>query len=614
MKARISARAALALATASAIAITGVIVAPVHAATKTTVVIQEPSAMTSINPLVANQNLVTNDDVVYFTGFGFYYVNNLKQLTPNTKFGSWKVVSNKTNNFAVAYTVNPGQVWSDGTPITGEDLLLSHVTASNAYTKSAGLGDPDVSTGTPDFNSGSYSGVYGKHIVGMPALSADKMTVTFSYDAKIPDWEQFAPGVFPVHTLELLAAGKTTLGSAAENLAAKAKFLSDFTSKNTASLKAMGKVWSNSYNITNINSSTNPLLLVGNGDFKISSAVDNQSVTLTLDPTTNGKSGPKTTAIEKVIFRFDISDAAAPQALANKELDLYQGQVTPDAVAQLKTIKGVTLTGGTQATYEQVSLRVAADPSQTDTYKGPFTNPLVRKAFLLAFPRQDIIDKLIKPVVPEAVVLNSRFVMPDQGSAYASQISGNGSAIFTAGTQATRTAEALRIMQSVYGKDVVSKPITILMDYKNSARRIDEFALYQAEEAKAGFKVTGAPNAKWSPELVLTKYDAAVFGWGAGLPVQKGDCGQIYSTIGNNHFGWKDPKIDTICDQLQASALPAATVSAKWIAAERALHADYYTLGMFQWPQLTVVNSELSGVKPSAVIPNLVWNYWDWHF
>ena len=376
----------------------------------------------------------------------------------------------------------------------------------------------------------------------------------------------------------------------------------------------MGKVWSTSYNITNINSSTNPLLLVGNGDFKISSAVDNQSVTLVLDPATNGKSGPKTTGIEKVIFRFDISDAAAPQALANKELDLYQGQVTPDAVAQLKTIKGVTLTGGTQATYEQVSLRVAADPSQKDTYTGPFTNPLVRKAFLLAFPRQDIIDKLIKPVVPEAVVLNSRFVMPDQGAAYSKQISGNGSSLFTAGTQASRTAEALRIMKSVYGNNVVSKPITILVDYKNSARRIDEFALYQAEEAKAGFAVTGAPNAKWSAELVLTKYDAAVFGWGAGLPVQKGDCGTIYSTIGNNHFGWKDAKIDTICDQLQASALSPATVSAKWIAAERALYAANYTLGMFQWPQLTVVNSELSGVKPSAVIPNLVWNYWEWHF
>jgi len=614
MKNSTKVRASLAFASAAALALTSVVVAPAHSATKTTVVMQEPSAMTSLNTLTSNGNLVTNDDIAYFQGFGFTYVNNQKQIVKNTKFGSYAVVVNKPKDFEVKYTVNPGLIWSDGTPITADDLLLTHVISSNEFSKKAGLGDPDDDKNLPAFDSGSYGGVYASHIVGIPTLSADHMSMTVHYDVKIADWEQYAPGVTPVHTLELLAAGKTSLGTDAENKAAKAKFYTDVTTMNTASLKAIGKIWSTAYDITTINSKTNPLLLVGNGDFKIESAVDNQNVILVVDPKTNGVSGPKAEGITKVIFRFDISDAAAPQALANKELDLYQGQVTPDAVAQLKTIKGVNLIGGTQATYEHISLRVASAPGQKDSSTGPFTNPLVRKAFLLAYPREDILNKLIKPVVPEAVVLNSRFVMPDEGAAYTTMIGQNGSKVFASGTQAARTAEALRIMKSVYGSNVLKNPVAINMDYKNSARRIDAFTIAAAGLAKAGFNLTGTPNPKWSKELDLTKYDAAMFAWGAGLPVQKGDCGQIQSNVGNNHFGWNDPKIDALCETLQGAALSDATKHAKWVQTERQLMNDYWTLGLYQWPSLTVSNSDLNGVKPSAVIPNLVWNYWEWKF
>jgi peptide/nickel transport system substrate-binding protein len=505
-------------------------------------------------------------------------------------------------------------LWSDGTAITADDLLLSHVISSNEYSIKAGLGDPDNTDALPAFDSGGYGATYSKNVVGMPVLSADHMSLTVQYKAKIANWDYYAPGAFPVHTLELMAAGKKAYGSAAENKAAKDKFYDDVTKMNTASLKAMAKIWSTAYDITTVNSSTNPLLLVGNGNFKIESAVDNQSVTLVLDEKLNGVSGPKTTGFTKMIFRFDVSDAAAPQALANKEIDLYQGQVTPDAAAALKTIKGVNLIGGTQATFEQISLRVKESAGQTDTYKGPFTNPQVRKAFLLAYPREEILAKLIKPVVPGAKVLDSRFVMPDQGTTYDTFIKGNGSAAFTAGTQASRTAAALRIMKSVYGADVLSSPIAINMDYKNSARRIDAFTIAKSGLAKAGFNLTGAPNARWSAELDLTKYDAAMFAWGAGLPTQNGDCGQIKSSVGNNHSGWNSAKIDKLCESLEGAAMSENTKNRTWQNTERELMAQYWTLGLYQWPALTVVNSDLSGVKPSAVVPNLVWNYWEWHF
>ena len=616
MKARISARAVFALASASAIAVTGVIVAPAHAATKTTVVMTEPTPINSLNYGVNNMNLASNEDLTYPTGFGFYWANDQKQVVPNTKFGSWKIAKNSATDFEVAYTVNPGQIWDDGAPITGVDLLLSHVTSSGKYSIAAGLGDPQSKAGSA-FDSGGYGGVYDNHVVGNPTLSADKMTLTVKYDARIPDWALYAPGVSPVHALELMAAGKKTLPSVAEANAATDKFLSDFTSKNTASLKAMAAIWSKSYNISTVNSSTNPLLLVGNGDFKIDTCVDQVACTLVIDSKTNGTSGPKTTGIEKIVFRYDVADTSAPQALGNKEVDLYQGQPTADAVTQLKAVKGISILAAPLSTYEQMSIRVGSGTG--GTYTGPFAGEsakaiATRKAFLLALPREDMVNKIVAPVQANAVVLNSRFVLPDSSAAYAAQIAGNGSSAYTAGSQADRTAQAIRIMKQYYGADFLKKPITVHTLFRNNARRTAEFQLYQAAEAAVGFNMTGPGIPDWSAHTSDDAYDVNFYAWGNGLPVQVGDCPQVQTTGGNNHYGWSNATIDKVCADLAASSVSDATRNAKWIQVERAMYAEAYTIGLFQWPGVTAVNSDLKGVKPSSITPNLVWNYWEWTY
>ena len=616
MKARISARAVFALASASAIAVTGVIVAPAHAATKTTVVMTEPTPINSLNYGVNNMNLASNEDLTYPTGFGFYWANDQKQVVPNTKFGSWKIAKNSATDFEVAYTVNPGQIWDDGAPITGVDLLLSHVTSSGKYSIAAGLGDPQSKNGSA-FDSGGYGGVYDSHVVGNPTLSADKMTLTVKYDARIPDWALYAPGVSPVHALELMAAGKKTLPSVAEANAATDKFLSDFTSKNTASLKAMAAIWSKSYNISTVNSSTNPLLLVGNGDFKIDTCVDQVACTLVIDSKTNGTSGPKTTGIEKIVFRYDVADTSAPQALGNKEVDLYQGQPTADAVTQLKAVKGISILAAPLSTYEQMSMRVGSGTG--GTYTGPFAGEsakaiATRKAFLLALPREDMVNKIVAPVQANAVVLNSRFVLPDSSAAYAAQIAGNGSSAYTAGTQASRTAQAIRIMKQYYGADFLKKPITVHTLFRNNARRTAEFQLYQAAEAAVGFNMTGPGIPDWSAHTSDDAYDVNFYAWGNGLPVQVGDCPQVQTTGGNNHYGWSNATIDKVCADLATSSVSDATRNAKWIQVERAMYAEAYTIGLFQWPGVTAVNSDLKGVKPSSITPNLVWNYWEWTY
>ena len=608
---------ALALGGASALA------GPANAA-KTSVTIVASNALTSFNPSQPDSNLVSNSDVAYLQGFGFNYYDSNMNLVKNTTFGSYTIVSKAGCGQAVKYTVRPGRVWSDGTPIDGVDLLLSHVLNSNAYSIAAKLGDPDNTNTTPKFDSIGYGGVYSNNIKGTPTLSSDHMSVTLCYGSFQPDWEIMGPGPSPVHTLVHLAAGKTTLQSLTANKAAKATFLSAFLTKNTAKLSAYGAKWSTVYDIKNVSASTNKLLFVGNGGYTVTSAVADQYVTLTKNPKYN--SGPAMQAgITKITYKF-MAEAAATQALANHEVDIYQGQPTVDSVNQLKAMNGVSVLGGTNSCFEHVDLRVGDSQFSEDSYTGPFAMSIsaakdakardIRNAFLLAYPRQAIVDTLVKPVNSNAVVVNSSFLLPGQ-TGYTTVVAGSGVSKFTTGTQAQRTAKALALMQEYYpsagiGSDTLT--IKMLWGALSNSRRAAEFALAKAELNKIGINLTNpAYTGSWSGHLDENSYDVAFFAWCPSSNSQTGTNANFRSNGGNNHIGYASDAMDAILDKLETK-LSSTQVTAQYLAAEKLLIKDAVTLPIFAHPAVTAYTTGLKGIRPAPLTPNLVWNYWQWRY
>lgn len=596
---------------------------PSQAATRSTVVLVQSNTMTSLNSSTPETNLTTNADIAYLTGMGFIYYDNTPKLIRNTTFGSFKIVKNKANDFRVKYTVNPGRVWSDGTPITGVDLLLSHVLSSSAYSKKAGLGDPSSEENVPAFNSLGYNGVYDSNVVGLPALSADKMSVTIRYKSFQPDWEILGPGPSPVHALVLMADGKKGLQSASANTAAKDKFLAAFKGYTTATLKKIAKVWSEDYNIKNVNSNTNDLLLVGNGAYLVSGAVADQSTTMTANPKYN--SGPALSGIKTIVFKYIADGTAAAQALANKEIDIYSGQPTADSVAQLKGIAGATVVGGVNSCYEHIDLRVDDVAGMDQEYTGVFANSTnaaknkkakdLRRAFLLAVPRQQIIDTLIKPINPKAVVLNSVFTLPGQPE-YSAIVNNSGVKAFSEGTQAQRTAKALALVKQYYpsaGSGSTPVKVRLLWGQPSNQRRAAEAQLIKAEVAKAGFAVDAAGTSGWGGYLADAEFDAMFFAWCPTSVSQTGTNANFQSDGGNNFLGYNSPAMDKVLKSLETYLTPAQ-IRGKYVQAETLLIQEALTLGIFQHPQVTAFNSALKNVKPAPLSPNLVWNFWEWKY
>ena len=596
--------------------------APAEAATRSTVVLVTSNAMTSLNSGKPETNLTVNGDIAYLQGSGFLYYDDNRNLIRNTIFGKYEITKNTAKDFRVTYTVNKGRVWSDGTPIDGVDLLMSHVLSSDAYSKAAGLGDPASEAGAA-FDSLGYGGTYSNNVVGNPILSKDKMSVTIRYSKPVSDWEILGPGPSPVHALVHMADGKKALQAAAANTAAKAKFLKIFTSRNTAELKKIAEIWNKSYDITTVDASTNPLLLVANGGYQVKSAVTNQSVTLTVNPKYN--SGPKLNNVKTIVFRFIADGTAAAQALANKEIDIYQGQPTADAVAQLKAMNGVSVIGGVNACFEHVDVRQGAGPDEETDYTGPFATSNnaaknakardLRTAFLLAFPRQEILDKLVKPINPKAQLVNSAFLLPGQ-KGYAESVKASGVSKFTAGTQADRTAQALALVKKHFPDASATNPavtVNLLWGTPTNQRRASEAQLIIAEAAKAGFKVVAPGDAGWGGKLASNAFDAAFFAWCPTSTAVTGTNANFLSDGSNNYIGYNNAAMDEVLRSLEGF-LPQAEVLKKYAAADKLLVNDAVTLGIFQHPAVTGHNSALKNVKPAPLSPNLVWNYWEWKY
>ncbi|NBQ92583.1 MAG: hypothetical protein EBT82_03240, partial [Micrococcales bacterium] len=348
----------LALVAVSVLGVTGLSLSPANAtAANKTLIVQEGNTLSGLNTGVNGKNLVTNVDVLTPTGAGFTYFNNKAVLIRNTAFGTFKITKNSCSPtattqaqldaqfgcFAVTYTVKKGLKYSDGTLITAQDLLLSHALSSSDYSIKAGLGDPNSDAGSR-FNSAGYGGAYDTHTrADSFDLSDDNFSVTVKYDAFQPDWQIFGPGPGAVHALVGLAKGKKALQSVRTNATYKSLFEDayygamadlpaqsdpDYADEKAArddSRTLMGRIadkWSTVWNITTVNSSTNPLLLISNGTFMLQSC-GASSCTLVKNP--NGAIGgaPKQTGnLDTIVFKFPasgttFSDAAVGQAMKN---------------------------------------------------------------------------------------------------------------------------------------------------------------------------------------------------------------------------------------------------------------------------------------------------------
>jgi peptide/nickel transport system substrate-binding protein len=655
----------VALVAVSILGVTGLSLAPASATVADkTVIVQSGNTFSGLNTSVAGKNLVTNVEVTAPTGAGFTYYNNKAQLIRNTAFGTFKITQNTcaTNLvfgcFKVTYTIKKGLKYSDGTLITGQDLLLSHAISSSEYSKAAGLGDPGAKPSTSRFKSLGYGGAYDNNVrANSMSLSDDNYSVTLSYSKFMPDWQILGPGPGTVHALVGLAKGKRSIQTARTNATYKAEFENAYYTAiealpptsdedyeaaledRTAARALLGRIadrWSNSYNLVTINASTNPLLLISNGGMRIT-ACGAESCTLKLNPLASVSGAPRKTGnMETLIFKFpatgtQFSDAAVGQAIKNGEVDLYSGSATSTFWSTVSNHAGTVAARTSVATYEHFDIRTgnsrsvntmrhategACDAPYNGVFKGQSQEAKdLRKAMLLVVPRQEIANTYIGKVFDPGFsgtspVLNSSFSLTTEGD-YSKVVAGSASFVneFTR-DQNTRNAAALALVRKYYPTaSSTNRPVKVNMLHADSSRRIDIALRVKLEAAKVGIDVKTIEASNWPDFLTCNAFDMSTFAWSKSAISQTGTTPQYASDGSNNRFGWNDPTLDTLLNRFEDTLSSTQLISAK-IAAERQLWSNYWTLQQYQWPGVAAWNKNLKNVLPSPLNPNVTWNYW----
>lgn len=552
-----------------------------------TISIAQTNAVTALTSATPDANLNTNGMVDYLMGNGtgpgsMFYVDSDFNVVPDETNATVELVSE--DPLVVQYTLNPEAVWSDGTPMTTTDLLLSWAIGSGWFDDATYAEDGTVAEGNSYFQlAGSTTGL---DTTEFPEIDADAGTLTLTYGEPYVDWNLVNLIGKPAHVFAEHAGF--------ESVEALATFLEETPAGDPEApaapneqLTALAELWNTGYNITAM--PTDESLLVGAGMWVPKDFQANDGGFISFEPNPNWR-GENTPSFDELIIRFIGDPNAQITALQNQEVDIIEPQPSADTLAAIEAFGG-TLIQGAQLSYDHLDLTMNSEV---------FSDPAVREAFLLTVPRQAILESIVTPVQPDAEVLNSQMFVTNQPQ-YADAIASNGYSDF-AEPDIERATELL----------AGATPTVRILYNINNPNRVDAFQLIQASAAEAGFVVEDLGSETWGSELGNGTYDASIFGWissgvgYAGLP-------QIWQTGGGgNYNGYSNAEVDALVEESQVTIGDEARIDEIMIEMDALTRADFYGLPLFQTPGLVATNGTVDGVVYNGGQTGAIWNTWEW--
>lgn len=556
----------------------------------------------SFNNNTTTNNAAANQNINYLTQSGFRYYDEELNLINNDQFGTCVVES--LDPLSVTYTINEGVTWSDGTQIGAADLLLYWAAQSGAVNTEEVQTDEEgavIPGAGVAFNAADPSM---ELITETPVIGEDGRSVTATWSEFYVDYQTAGVATEIGNLVPAHIVAKNAL-STQDAAAGQQAVIDAITNKDNAALKPIADFYNTGFDTDAL--PTNPDLYLSSGPFKVTAYEQRAAITLERNETYNW--GPKP-SVDRIQYQIIGDPTAAVQALTNEEIDVIAPQATADIYAAVSALadRGIQTYTGVDGTYEHIDLVFAnGGPFDPATYGGDEAKALaVRQAFLKTIPRQDIVDRLIKPINPDAVLRNSFTQVP-------------GSPNYDAIAEANGSAEYATVdipgAQALLAQAGVTTPIDVRLKFaENNPRRANEYDLIKASAAQAGFNLVDGRSASWGQELPnISLYDASMFGWQSEV-VGIADTNANFVTDGQNNYGkFSNDAVDTAYSTLQGSQLENDAVLEQLIEVESNLVANAFGTTIFQFPAVVAWNeNRILNVKHIPLSPTVFWNFWEW--
>ena len=593
----------------------------------------------SFNTNSSRGNATANANVGYLLGLGngggFSYYDEDLNLINNDQFGTCTIES--LDPLTVTYRINDDVTWSDGVPIDAADLILYYGAVSTLFNTGEAVIAPDGTTAEADADglpivldpSGaevpdadvpydedgelregwSYKPSAGiefdaasqslELITQFPKISDDGKAVTITWDSFYVDYQQggLIVGV-PAHVTAAKALGIE------DPIEAKQAIIDAFQNHDEEALKEISDVWNTGFDATSL--PDDPGVYLSAGPYVLTSYDELSQMTFEANPDYTWGPRPH---VQTIVYRIIGDPTAAVQALENEEIDVIEPQSTADLLEQVQGLedRGVEVVTGDTGTYEHVDLVMDnAGPFDPATYGGDEAKALaVRQAFLKTIPRQEIVDRLITPLNPDAQLRDS-FTTVVGAPTYDDIVESNGSDQY-----AEQDIEGAKALLEEAG---VTTPIDVrLLFAENNPRRANEYDLIAAAAAEVGFNVIDGRSPTWGQDLDnSTLYDASLFGW-QSTAVAVADTEANFVTGGqNNYGGYSSEVVDGLYEQLKASTDPDEQQDLL-TQIETELWNDGFGVTLYQHPGLMAYNSTyVTNVSTIPLSPTVFFDIWDW--
>ena len=473
-----------------------------------------------------------------------------------------------TSPQVVTWKMKPGIQWSDGAAWGCKDFYLAWLSESGQDLKADGK--------TTYFLPGSTTG----YSSISSAKCENDTTLVTTFSQPFGDYKSLfgiTDELLPAHILE------------------KQTGVSDITQVTPKSpadvLTKVSDFWNNGWN--GWKSDLGP----ASGAYMIKDWQQGTSITLVRNPKWKGNEGGPSQITLKAIPDSN----AQVQALQNSEEQVLSSAQPDNNAAQ--TLQGLASSGITYGAnsglnYEHLDLNL----------KRPiFQDEAVRKAFGQCINRNELVDKLIKQVQPDAKPFNSLIFfpgMPGYADNYSDKLISNPD---TAKKTLTDDGWAL-------GSDGImakaGKKLTFKISHTDIPRRKQTVALLQQECKAAGIDIQDDTDANFLDKRVSqSDYDVALFAWSV-QPFHSAGLSTYTTTGGQNWNGCGDKTSDDAFNSAVAQTDDAKAV-ADYQAADKAIAATYCTFPLFQPSNMYAFNGQIDRAYFQSFYGAL-WNANEW--
>lgn len=480
----------------------------------------------------------------------------------------------------VEWNIRKEAVWSDGEPFDCSDFYLQWLSGASKVTVKG--------------EDGSESSIWDASQTGFEDVSkvecsnGDK-TVTTTFSKIFADYRALFTALLPAHVLEKESGIADITKLTPEDEATNAT--------NAAEIKKAAEFFTKGW--VGFDAAKDPSA----GPFKFQSVTGEEEVVIVRnDKWWAEKAGPS-----KITIKVNNDAQASAQQLQNKEVDIIAIQADPAVAQQLRGDSSVTTFAAAGQTYEHIDFQLS-NPLFKDHKE-------LRQAVSTCVNRQDLIDKLVKDVDPNAKPQGSFMFMYNE-SGYEDHYSdiGNGDAVAAKKilTDAGWTPGADGIM---VGKD--GKRASFKLGHRIVERRASTVRLIAASCRNAGIEVIEDQDAKFNDErLPAGDFDMALFAW-VGTSVKSSAYGNYACKPAGtaNYNTYCNPEMDK--KYLEANKeLDFDKRITLLNEVDKIMREDLHSLPLFVLPDFAAsqatVKTHTGPVSYLGAIGGATWNAYSW--